>query len=406
MSKCKISGKKLLEIYDFGKQPLGNGFLTQRRFPKEYFFKMIVAFCNQSKMFQLKFQPNPKKMFHKNYAFYSSTSEYMKIHFRNFFNTLLKHKSLKTNDIFVVEIGSNDGIMLKYFLNKKIKHLGIEPSSNVAKIAKKNGINTKVSFFDNNCTKYILNKFGKANVVYAANVMCHIPNIRNVFANIKKLIKKDGIFVFEDPYLGDVIKKNSYDQIYDEHVFLFSVHSIKYLASLYKLELFDAEHQITHGGSMRYFISHEGSYKPSKTINKYLISEKKIGLDNFLNLKRFSKKIEKSKNDLLNLLIKLKKQGKSVAGYAATSKSTTILNLCGINSDLIDYIADTTLDKQNKFSPGMHIPIKSNEYFKKNYPDYAVLFAWNHKDEIFKKEKEFIKNGGKWIIFIPKVKIL
>ncbi len=406
MNKCKISGRPLNKIFDFGKQPLGNGFITKKNFINEYFFKMVVGFCNESKMFQLYFQPSPNKMFHKNYAFYSSTSKHMKIHFRNFFKTLIKHKALKSKDAFIVEIGSNDGIMLKNFASKNYKHLGIEPSANVAKIAKNNQINTRISFFNNETSNFILNNYGKANLIYAANVICHIPNIKNLFANIKKILKNEGIFVFEDPYLGDVIKKTSYDQIYDEHVYLFSIHSIKYLASLYNLELFDAKHQTTHGGSMRYYICHSGNYKPLKSIQKYLSHEKKLGLDNFKKLKKFKINIDKSKFELVALLKKLKKKGKIVAGYAATSKSTTILNLCNINSELISYISDTTKDKQNKYSPGMHIPIKNYDYFKNNYPDYAVLFAWNHQKEIFKKEKDFIKKGGKWIIFVPKVKIV
>lgn len=406
MNNCRISNKKLIKIFDFNKQPLGNGFLQKKDFNKEYFFEMKVGFCNTSKMFQLNHQPNPNKMFHKNYAFFSSTSKLMKMHFKKFYEELIKHKALKKQNPFIIEIGSNDGIMLENFSKNKFKHLGVEPSLNVAKIARSKSINTMVDFFNNKSAKKIKEKYGKADLIYAANVICHIPNIKNLFFNIHKILDKNGIFVFEDPYLGDVIKKTSYDQIYDEHVFLFSLHSVKYLSSIFNLKLIDAKHQETHGGSMRYYIAHANSYKPKSIIKRILSKERTIGINNSKNFKNFQININRSKKDLVKLLKKLKKQGKTIAGYAATSKSTTILNYCKIGTDLIDYISDTTLDKQNKFTPGAHIPVKSYEYFKKNIPDYAVLFAWNHSKEIFKKEKLFKKNGGKWIIFVPNVKII
>lgn len=406
MNNCRVSNKKLKKIFDFNKQPLGNGFLLKKDFKKEFFFDMKVGFCNTSKMFQLNHQPNPKKMFHKNYAFYSSTSKMMKIHFEKFYKELINHKCMNKKNPFVIEIGSNDGIMLQNFAKNNYHHLGIEPSLNVAKVAKKKSINTLVNFFNTKTANLIKKTYGKADLIYAANVICHIPNIKNLFSNISKILNKNGVFVFEDPYLGDVINKTSYDQIYDEHVFLFSLHSIKYLAAKYDLQLIDAKHQETHGGSMRYYIGHKDVYKSKKIVNKIILNEKKIGIDNFNNFKKFQIKIKKSKNQLIKLLRKLKKQGKSIAGYAATSKSTTILNYCKIGDDLIDYISDTTSYKQNKFSPGSHIPIKSYDFFKDNTPDYAVLFAWNHSKEIMKKEKLFKKNGGKWIVFVPKVQVI
>ncbi len=406
MNRCRVSGKKLIDIFDFGMQPLGNGFLKKNNFKNEYLYPMKVGFCNTSKMFQLNFQPNPKKMFHKDYAFYSSTSKNMQIHFKKFFNELINHRAVKKLNPFVIEIGSNDGIMLKNFKNNNYSHLGIEPSKNVASVSKKQGINTLVNFFNNETSKLILKNYGKADLIYAANVICHIPNIKNLFKNINKILSYNGIFVFEDPYLGEVIKKTSYDQIYDEHVFLFSLHSVGYLCTLFDLEIIDVKPQETHGGSMRYYIAHSDKYKKSVSVKKFISYEKKIGINYSKNFNKFIININKSKSDLIKLLKKLKKQGKNIAGYAATSKSTTILNFCNIDSNLIDYISDTTPDKQNKYSPGKHIPIKNYNYFKKNYPDYAILFAWNHKSEIFKKEKEFKKNGGKWIVFVPKVKII
>ena len=224
---------------------------------KEYFFSMKVAHCNKCNMVQLIETPERKLMFNENYAFFSGTSKAMGYHFEKFANEI---KNLISDDEnpFVVEIGSNDGIMLKNFKKWGINHLGIEPSENVAKVAIENGINTIVEFFDKNLANKIIDKYGQADAFIAANVMCHIPYIHSIVEGISKLVKKSGIVVFEDPYLGDVIQKTTYDQIYDEHTFLFSIKSINYIFNDYNMEVFDVEHQETHGGSMRYYIGHKG----------------------------------------------------------------------------------------------------------------------------------------------------
>ena len=190
--------------------------------------------------------------------------------------------------------------------------------------------------------------------------------------------------------------KISYDQIYDEHIYIFSVHSVFKIFKEHNFDLFNIEPQITHGGSMRYFICIKKKRIISKKVNEYLEYEKKSNIDNLKACLDFKKNCELSKNKILENLNIFKKEGKSVAGYAATSKSTTILNYCNITADLVSCIYDTTPDKIGKFSPGKHIPICDHSLFKKNYPDIAYLFAWNHKDEIFEKEKTFIEKGGKW----------
>lgn len=386
----------------FGKMPIANGFLSPQEFEGEYFFELAAGICRNCGMFQLIEQPDPKKMFHKNYAFFSSTSTRMAIHFREFASRVAKDY-LSAKDPFVVEIGSNDGILLRNFAEKGVRHLGIEPSANVAEEAIKNGIKTISSFFDENLAKSIVKEQGRADAFLGANVMCHIGNLNSVISGIKTLLKPDGIVMFEDPYLGDVIEKTSYDQIYDEHVFLFSATSIKYAFSQFDMELVDVEPQETHGGSMRYIIAAEGARKVSDRVHFYLEKEKKSGLAKKEIFDVFRDNCEKSKNKLVSLLKKLKTENKRVVGYAATSKSTTVLNYCGIGPDLVEFICDTTPIKQGKFSPGAHIPVHSPEEFKRNYPDYALLFAWNHEKEIIAKESEFKKKGGKFIIHVPEV---
>ena len=213
------------------------------------------------------------------------------------------------------------------------------------------------------------------------------------------MLDKKGLFIFEEPYLGSMYEKNSYDQIYDEHIFMFSASSIKKVFAKYNFELIDIMPQKTHGGSMRYVVGRKNSSKISKNVKKILRKEKNKNIDNIKGCLNFKKKCEISKTKLLKKLSFFKQRKYTIAGYAATSKSTTILNYCNVDTSYIDYICDTTKEKIGKYSPGMHIPIVSMNYFKKNIPDRIFLFAWNHKKEILKKEKA-LKSKNKWFAHI------
>lgn len=403
---CRVSGSPLTKILDFGMQPLGNGFLEAKDVRDEYFFPMEVGYSEVSMMFQLIVQPAPEKMFHDHYAFYSSTSSLMGQHFKQFAHEVIQSGYLTKEDPFVVELGCNDGIMLKNFAEQDIRHLGIEPSLNVAKVANKYGVRTRSEFFSEELAETIIREEGQADAFLAANVMCHIPDIVGVVKGIKKLLKPTGVVMFEDPYLGDVVAKTSYDQIYDEHVFLFSALSIQYLFGLQGMELIDLLPQITHGGSMRYVLAHKGAHPVKDAVTQIIAKEKAQGLDRLDTFEKLRANVAKSRSDLVSLLKDLKSQGKKVAGYAATSKSTTVLNYCGIGPDLINYISDTTPIKQGKLSPGVHIPVVPYETFKNTPPDYAVLLAWNHAEEIMANERDYVANGGKWIVHVPEVKVL
>lgn len=405
MGRCLICNSVIDPFMSFGRMPIANGFLTMEQFTQEYFFEMEVAFCPRCTMLQLTTQPNPEKMFHENYAFFSGTSSSMAVHFKGFAEHVIKDY-LSAMNPFVVEIGCNDGIMLQHFAKSGIRHLGIEPSANVAKVANEKGVQTVCRFFDVNLAGDIVKEYGRADAFLGANVMCHISNFNSVIEGIKILLKPTGVVMFEDPYLTDVIEKTSYDQIYDEHVFLFSLTSIQYSFGQQGMELIDIEPQSTHGGSMRYVIAHKGARPVSQNVKVQLEKEKKLGLDNPSTYDAFRKNCEQSRDNLKFLLHDIKRQGKRIVGYAATSKSTTVLNYCGIGADLLEYISDTTPIKQGKFSPGMHIPVRPYNEFVKSYPDYAILLAWNHAEEIMSKEKKFTEAGGKWIVFVPEVKVL
>ena len=404
MKTCLICGNEIDPFISFGQMPIANGFLKREQFKEEAFFELKVAFCEKCQMVQLTEFVEREKMFHENYAFFSSTSRRMEKHFEEF-SAWIQENYLDENP-FVVEIGSNDGIMLKNFARKNIKHLGVEPSANVAEEAIKNGVNTISEFFEKKTAEKIEKSYGKADVIQGANVMCHIPYIHSIFEGVESLLKLKGVLVFEDPYLGDIIEKTSYDQIYDEHAFYFSATSVSNLAKMHGLQLIDVLPQNTHGGSMRYVIGRTGERKVNRSVDELIKKENVLGLHLKETYNKFKSNVEESRRNLMNLLNRLRDENKVVVGYGATSKSTTVMNYCGITTEHLKFISDTTPTKIGKYSPGAHIPIEGYESFKQNYPQYALLFAWNHGEEIMEKEKDFLRSGGKFIIYVPEVKVI
>ena len=396
---CKITKKKTKQIIDFGKMPIANGFLKRKDFQKEFFFNLSVSFSEEMSLLQLDDHPRPKMMFNNNYPFFTSSSKFMKHHFMEYANWA-KKKFLKKNKTKIIEIGSNDGTFLENFNNSKFDHLGFEPSKNVSDLAKKKGINSLNEFFTRKNLSKAEKFIGKTDIIFGANVICHIPDLIEFIKTSDLLLSPDGKIIFEEPYLGAMYKKTSYDQIYDEHIFIFSVSSIKKIFDKYDFEIIDAISQSTHGGSMRYVLQRKRSSNLNKKIKSIIEREKRENIDTIKGALNFKKNCEISKEKLLDKLVKIKKQKKIICGYGATSKSTTILNYCNIGTDIIDCIFDTTPDKIGKFSPGKHIPILDHKFFSKKFYDYSFLFAWNHKKEIEKKEKKYLKNGGKWVTHI------
>lgn len=404
MSTCLICNTSIEPFISFGKMPIANGFLESSQYQNEYFFDLSVAACPGCHMVQLTELVDPAMMFHENYAFFSSTSRYMAVHFASMADWI-RETYIESSDPFIIEIGSNDGIMLRNFASRGYRHLGIEPSSNVAQVAIDNGIDTVCEFFTQDLARKIVQEHGYADAFIGANVMCHIPDLHAVAAGIKLSLKPKGVLAFEDPYLGDIVSKTSYDQIYDEHVYYFSATSIKHLFSMHDLELIDVIPQTVHGGSMRYVLAHPGSYPVSEAVHQWLEREDDLGIKRPETYEQLRGQIEQSRDMLMATLNQLKAEGKRVVGYGATSKSTTVTNYCGITSDLVEYISDTTPIKQGKFSPGAHIPVRPYEAFQEDYPDIALLFAWNHAAEIMEKEGDFRHRGGKWLTYVPTVRI-
>lgn len=393
--KCKLTNKKIKPFMSFGKMPLANGFLSKDEFKSEYFYEMEVGFSEDLSLFQLNDHPKPEKMFNEKYPFYTGSSEMMKLHFK-LYADWIKKNFLQSNSK-LIEIGSNDGTFLSNFKNSTVDYTGFEPSKNVAKKAKENNIKTINSFFNLENIKTIKNYIKNTDIVCASNVICHIPDLKNLILSINELLSKKGLFIFEEPYMGSMFKKTSYDQIYDEHIFMFSINSVKKIFNLYDFELINVVPQSTHGGSIRYVISRKNEYNINQSVIKGLKNESINNLDNVESCLTFKKNCENSKEKITTKLRKFINDGKKICGYAAASKSTTVLNYCNLDRSIINFICDTTKEKIGKFSPGTHIPIVPISYFHENPTDIAYLFAWNHREEIFAKEKNFVKKGGKWI---------
>jgi methylation protein EvaC len=309
-------------------------------------------------------------------------------------------------DPFVVEIGSNDGTFLHNMKRLGVRHLGVEPAASVVRVAREKGVNVLETFFNARTATQIRAQHGPADVIVAANVIAHIPAINEAAGGISILLSDGGIFTFEAIYLGDLVRNTVLDQLYDEHVFTFSVQSVHQVFGRFGLELIDVEHQETHGGSIRYTLAHKGRHTVRKSVEKALEEEHAMRLYDPRTYEEFANRASFIRDRFVSLLRGLRAQGKRIAGYGATAKSTTILNYCGIDSQLLDYIADNTPAKEGKATSGSHIIVRSPAYFAGDKPDYTVLLAWNHRQEIEQKEAAYREAGGKWIVYVPEVAVI
>ena len=401
MSLCKICNNDLETVISFGEMPISNRFVSDVT-ADEFLYDLSLGFCPECFMVQLEECVGPAMMFNEDYAYFSSISKAMEGHFGEMAKEIMDVVSDKPQP-FVVELGCNDGIMLKHVAERGIPHLGVEPSANVAARAREKGVHVLEDFFNATSASEIKNRYGKADVICGANVMCHIEDINSVFEGVSVLLKPDGVFFFEDPYLADIIKKASFDQVYDEHVYYFSGLAVSELAKRHGLQLVNMVPHEVHGGSMRYYLSKGSKNRVTKNVEIFLAAEKTLNLHVLDGYILFRERVDKICSDFKQALLRIKAEGKKIAAYGATSKSTTFLIYSKVGPDLIDYVSDTTPTKIGKYTPGTHIPVKSHGHFLRDLPPYTVLLAWNHKREIFEKEKKYREKGGKFITFFPEV---
>ncbi|MBF6063297.1 class I SAM-dependent methyltransferase [Nocardia terpenica] len=402
---CRICGGRLAEFLDLGRQPLSDAFVTQQEVAREFFYRLTVGLCPDCGMAQLIDEVPRDRMFHHDYPYYSSGSSTMRSHFEQTAQYFLDEE-LTGHDPFAVEIGCNDGVMLKTIGQAGVRHLGFEPSGRVADVARSHGIDVRTEFFEESTAKEVRGQYGPASVIFAANTICHIPYLDSVFRGVDALLSDTGVFVFEDPYLGDIVEKTSFDQIYDEHFYFFTAGSVRAAARQFGFELVDVQRLTVHGGEVRYTIARAGARQPKPSVEALIDYERERRLADLETLESFANNVVTIRNDLVELLRSLRADNRRVVGYGATAKSATVTNFCGIDTDLVSYVCDTTPAKQGLLTPGQHIPVKASEVFSDPYPDYAVLFAWNHAEEIMAKEKGFRESGGRWILYVPTVRIV
>lgn len=385
---------------DLGYQPFANEYPKKIK-DKEKKYRLLIDFNKKNGVVSIKKKFQSKKIFKKDYPYRSSLSETM----NKSFGELSKKIKYKYKKKRILEIGCNDGVFLKNFKKKDV--LGIEPCSNIAKSSIQKGLNVLTEYWTYKLSNKIKKKYGKFDIIFSANTITHIQNLNEVFKAINNILNEDGFLIIQDPSLLELIKNNAYDQFYNEHIYVFSYLSLSNILKKHNLEILNLENVKDHGGSIRYYIKKKNN---KNRLNQSVINQKRLeiknGLDKIATYIKFRKKVENSKINFVNLLKKIKKNKKTIIGYGATAKAVTVLNYCKINTKYIDYFFDTTPEKQNKFMPGVKIPIRKYVKLKKKFVDYVFLGAWNFKKEIFNKEIKFIKQKGKFVSHVPYPKII
>ncbi|WP_040587716.1 class I SAM-dependent methyltransferase [Sciscionella marina] len=401
-ARCHVCDAPLSEFVDFGKQPLSDAFVRPDGIRDEFFFRLAVGFCPECTMVQLMDEVPRERMFNAEYPYLSSGSAVMREHFRDTAREFLGTELNRSNP-FIVELGCNDGAMLATIADAGVRHLGMEPCSGVAELARGKGIQVRSEFFEYGSALDIREGYGPADVIYAANTLCHIPYMDSILRGVDALLADDGVFVFEDPYFADILERTSFDQIYDEHFFFFSARSVRELSRRHGLELVDVRRLHVHGGEVRYTLARTGRRVARPSVAELIEQEWLAGVADPGTLDRFRGHVETVRSELRDTLEDLHDRGKRVVGYGATAKSATVVNYCGIGTEWVPFVCDSTPAKQGKLMPGSHIPVQAPEEFGRPFPDYALLFAWNHAEEIMANEREFRTGGGQWLLYVPRV---
>lgn len=381
--------------------PLVNAFRKSKD-TKEKKYDLSIGFCPNCYLVQLMEHVSPQEMF-EDYIYFSSVSQSVLDHSKKTAEYLSKRLNL-TKDSLVIETGSNDGVHLQFYKKKGIQVLGIDPAKNIAKVANEKGIPTLPEFFNLTLAKKLVSQGTKSDLFYGANMFAHVPQIVDFTKGLKIILKDKGTAVFESPYLEGLFE-NKFDSIYHEHVFYYSLIALQNLFKKAGLEIYDIEFVSMAGGSLRVFVSHPGAHKLSSRVTKLANEEIKKGFDKINTYRKMNTRIEKLKKDILSLLDGLRKDGKSIAAYSIPAKGVILLNYFNIGRYL-DFIVDKSPAKQKLYVPGSDMKVFPVEKIMEDKPDYIFILAWNLGDEIVKQLSDYKKQGGKFIIPIPQIKIL
>jgi len=371
----------------------------------ETYFPLKVFICDSCWLVQVDEIEKAEDIFTDEYTYFSSYSSSWLAHAKTYSDYMIERFSLNYNSL-VVEIASNDGYLLKNFVEAGIPVIGVEPTSNTAKVAEEKGIDCIIDFFSSRLAENLLSQ--KADLILGNNVLAHVPDINDFVKGVKIALKPNGVNTFEFPHLCKLVEFNQFDTIYHEHFSYLSLTSLKIIFENQGLEIFDVQELPTHGGSLRIFTKHkeDNSKNIESSVVDLLNYETKIGVDSLGYYEGFQEKVDRIKNDFITFLLKAKRENKRVVGYGAAAKGNTLLNYAGVKAgDLIDYVVDASPYKQNKCLPGSRIPVFSPDRLYEVIPDYIVIFPWNLKDEISYQLRSFREYGSKFVVAIPELEI-
>ena len=402
---CIVCDARTVERFlHLGNTALANKFLTRDELSiPEPTYPLTVGFCHTCGHVQLTELVPPAAMF-EDYLYVSSASDTLKNHLYDLSDTLVQRYALGADDL-VIDIGCNDGTLLRGFARHGVKTLGVDPAENLAALAGSSGTERYIGFFSSAAAQEITRRWGQASLITATNTFPHIPELRDFVAGIKSVLEPGGVFVIEAHYLVDMLEQAAFDTIYHEHVSYWALGPMARLFAQEGMEIVDAERIPLHHGQIRVAVQRKGEGRVQRRVVELLAMERELGIDRFETYQRFAEQTQQLKRDLHYTLRELRRQGKRVAGYGAPAKGSTLLSFLELGPDTVNYIADRSLLKQGRYTPGSHIPVVAPERLLTDQPDYVLLLAWNFTDEVLGQQAEYRKRGGKFIVPVPKVKI-